>query len=266
MIIVQKKPARSSGLTLTYTSLIDLLLLPYANDSCVAMRARAAIRRKLWTVDIDKLQYDSECVVQARASALQAFGFEPCLWQLKVSLASLRGDKHILSISRTGSGKTLTFWLPILLASDGMIIVVVPLKLLGKQNLDQLTRAGISATITIVTGETASDSIFNASITIRCNFKGLITLSLTRYRIRHVPGDNHKPRTLNETRKEWLCKASKRSEVYGKNSQHSYLVTRPTVSASGAFSGRNSGKQDACQPYSRTYQSILHRLHYRITS
>lgn len=183
------------------------------------MRARAAIRRKLWTVDIDKLQYDSECVVQARASALQAFGFEPCLWQLKVSLASLRGDKHILSISRTGSGKTLTFWLPILLASDGMIIVVVPLKLLGKQNLDQLTRAGISATI--VTGETASDSIFNASITIRCNFKGLITLSLTRYRIRHVPGGNHKPRTLNETRKEWLCKASKRSEVYGKNSQHS---------------------------------------------
>lgn len=138
MIIVQKKPARSSGLTLTYTSLIDLLLLPYANGSCVAMRARAAIRRKLWTVDIDKLQYDSECVVQARASALQAFGFEPCLWQLKVSLASLRGDKHILSISRTGSGKTLTFWLPILhvLASDGMIIVVVPLKLLGKQNLD----------------------------------------------------------------------------------------------------------------------------------
>ena len=73
----------------------------------------------------------------------------------------LKGDKHVLSISRTGSGKTLTFWLPVILSYDGIVIVVLPLNVLAKQNLDQLTRAGINSVV--VTGETASAEQFEVS-------------------------------------------------------------------------------------------------------
>lgn len=93
----------------------------------------------------------------------------PCLWQLKVALATLRGDKHVVSISRTGSGKTLTFWIPILLASDGILIVVVPLNLLGKQNVDQLTKAGIPSIV--ITAKDASTSNFDVSIYFLYNYK-----------------------------------------------------------------------------------------------
>ena len=85
----------------------------------------------------------------------------PSLIVLKVALAMLKGDKHVLSISRTGSGKTLTFWLPVILSYDGIVIVVLPLNVLAKQNLDQLTRAGINSVV--VTGETASAEQFEVS-------------------------------------------------------------------------------------------------------
>lgn len=128
------------------------------------MCTHAVIKKELQRVNIDRLRFDSEWVVGVRARAVEAFGFEPCLWQIKVSLATLRGDKHVLSISRTGSGKTLTFWLPILLSEDGVLIVIVPLNLLGKQNVDQLSRIGISAIV--LTGETATQANFEVSIGI----------------------------------------------------------------------------------------------------
>ena len=125
------------------------------------MRAHAVIRRKLRSVNIDALRFDSDWVVKAREEVSKVFGVEPCLWQIKVSLAVLRGDKHILSISRTGSGKTLTFWIPVLLMDDGIQIVVIPLNLLGKQDVEQLARVNISAIV--LTGETATPSNFAVS-------------------------------------------------------------------------------------------------------
>lgn len=129
-------------------------------------RRYAVIKRQLRSVDIDGLDSDSPWVKLARERSQEVFGpnVRPCLWQAKVSLSTLKGEKHVLSIARTGSGKTLTFWLPVLLTSDGIIIVVVPLNILAEQNFDQLTRAGINTMV--ITAETATPANFEVSISL----------------------------------------------------------------------------------------------------
>ncbi|KAG1741906.1 uncharacterized protein EDB91DRAFT_1034681, partial [Suillus paluster] len=62
----------------------------------------------------------------------------PCLWQIEVVHTILRGDKDVISIAATGSGKTLTFWMPLLFRPQDMQIVVAPLNLLGTQNVNNL--------------------------------------------------------------------------------------------------------------------------------
>ena len=53
----------------------------------------------------------------------------------------------MVACAPTGAGKTLTFWIPILMTLkegvDKMSIVVTPLNLLGKQNKEALDKAGI---------------------------------------------------------------------------------------------------------------------------
>ncbi|KAL4260460.1 hypothetical protein AB1N83_009629 [Pleurotus pulmonarius] len=77
-----------------------------------------------------------------RDRAVAVFNRYPCLWQVKVTHAILRRDKDIVSIAGTGMGKTLTFWLPLLFRPTGMQIVVTPLNILGKQNIEVLEKAG----------------------------------------------------------------------------------------------------------------------------
>ncbi|KIO12248.1 hypothetical protein M404DRAFT_44354, partial [Pisolithus tinctorius Marx 270] len=66
-------------------------------------------------------------------------------WQLQVAEAILKGGRNVLCIARTGMGKTLTFWMPLLFWPAGIQIVVTPLNLLGKQNVMSLVKAGIQA-------------------------------------------------------------------------------------------------------------------------
>ncbi|KIJ64213.1 hypothetical protein HYDPIDRAFT_71054, partial [Hydnomerulius pinastri MD-312] len=49
-----------------------------------------------------------------RECTQQVFGVRPCLWQLKVAEALLKGDKDVLCTAGTGMGKTLGFWMPLL--------------------------------------------------------------------------------------------------------------------------------------------------------
>lgn len=71
-------------------------------------------------------------------------GKRPCLWQLLVIQTLLRANHNVTCISGTGSGKTLTFWMP-LLFREGIQIVVMPLNILGQQNVQQLSENGILA-------------------------------------------------------------------------------------------------------------------------
>ena len=72
--------------------------------------------------------------------------------------AILKHDKDIIAIAATGSGKTLAFWMPLLFNGDGIQIVVTPLNILGKQNVESLAKMGIQG-IT-VTAENATMQTF----------------------------------------------------------------------------------------------------------
>jgi superfamily II DNA helicase RecQ len=93
--------------------------------------------------------------IRERTEAL--FGVRPCDFQITDVVAQLE-KKHVVTISPTGSGKTLTFWMPLLFNDDGIMILITPLNVLGEQNVDELTRLGIPAVN--VTAETATDRLF----------------------------------------------------------------------------------------------------------
>jgi superfamily II DNA helicase RecQ len=79
-----------------------------------------------------------------RADTLRILGVRPCLWQIRVVEAFLKGDKDVVTISATGSGKTLTFLMPLLFHA-GFEIIICPLKTLGSQLATNFSKAGISA-------------------------------------------------------------------------------------------------------------------------
>ena len=62
----------------------------------------------------------------------QVFGFGPCLWQICVIRAILAGN-DVITIAPTGSGKSLTYWMPLLFMKYDITVVVTHLKLLGGQ-------------------------------------------------------------------------------------------------------------------------------------
>ena len=87
----------------------------------------------------------------------EVFGLCPCLWQIWVVCAILAGD-NVITIAPTGSGKSLTYWMPILYIKHGITVVVTPLKLLGGQFVDVLLGKGVSAVS--ITAANATNELF----------------------------------------------------------------------------------------------------------
>ncbi|KAF5381314.1 hypothetical protein D9615_008286 [Tricholomella constricta] len=85
---------------------------------------------------------------QIRDLVYRKFNKRACWLQIKIAL-SLRAGNDVVACAPTGAGKTLSFWIALLMAleEDGnkMIFVVTPLNLLGKQNVDTLDHAGLKA-------------------------------------------------------------------------------------------------------------------------
>ena len=92
------------------------------------------------------------------------FNKRPCWYQIKAALA-LHAGKDVITCAATGAGKTLSFWIALLMAmeegEDKMIIVVTPLNLLGKQNVDSLCQAGLCAIA--VSSENANATVYKVS-------------------------------------------------------------------------------------------------------
>ncbi|KAF8900872.1 P-loop containing nucleoside triphosphate hydrolase protein, partial [Gymnopilus junonius] len=74
-------------------------------------------------------------------------GKHPCWLQIQITLA-LHAGKDVVGCAKTGAGKTLSFWIPLLMAleegQDKMTFVVTPLNLLGKQNVAELEKASLN--------------------------------------------------------------------------------------------------------------------------
>jgi len=100
-------------------------------------------------------------VKEIRDLTKEVTGKRPCWFQVKVALAVYEG-KDVVACAPTGAGKTLSFWIPLLMALkdglDPMVIVVTPLNLLGKQNVDSLAKMNLPAVA--VDGQNASAETF----------------------------------------------------------------------------------------------------------
>ncbi|KIK18439.1 hypothetical protein PISMIDRAFT_78381, partial [Pisolithus microcarpus 441] len=66
------------------------------------------------------------------------FGKWPCLWQIRVAQAFLKGGQDIVCITGTSMGKTLMFWMPLLFCPRALQIIMTLLNQLGKQQVDCL--------------------------------------------------------------------------------------------------------------------------------
>ena len=62
----------------------------------------------------------------------------------------------VITIAPTGSGKSMTYWMPVLFIKYGISVIVTPLKLLGAQFSEMLEGVGISA-VSITAANTANE-------------------------------------------------------------------------------------------------------------
>ena len=79
-----------------------------------------------------------------RTRTIATFQKRPCQWQIDLCKAQLQG-RHIISVAATGSGKTLSYFMPLQFSADSVIIIVTALNVLGDQFVGDATRAGLSA-------------------------------------------------------------------------------------------------------------------------
>ena len=81
---------------------------------------------------------------QVQREVEERTGTRPCIWQIKVVRKVLEGG-DIITIAATGSGKSLTYWMVLLYIKHGIVVLVTPLKLLGKQFVDVLAKNDLKA-------------------------------------------------------------------------------------------------------------------------
>ncbi|KAI9434782.1 P-loop containing nucleoside triphosphate hydrolase protein [Lactarius indigo] len=79
-----------------------------------------------------------------RDAVKDRFGFFPCTWQLEAALTQLK-QMDLVTLAPTGSGKTLTFWMPLLFNRNGITIVITPLIVLGDKYVAELSAVSIPA-------------------------------------------------------------------------------------------------------------------------
>ena len=114
---------------------------------------------------------------QIRKLVQEKFGKWACSFQIRMAKALYEG-KDVVGISPTSSRKTLSFWIPLLMAHadglhDKMSFVVTPLNLLGKQNKQELNAASLPAVA--VSRENTNEQTFKVQVPVVCLIPILIT-------------------------------------------------------------------------------------------
>ena len=111
---------------------------------------------------VEKSPQPVPSIQDIRDATRKKFGRDPCLWQMKIAQAILKGDQDVILTSATGSGKMLTFWIPLLFWEKGIQIVCAPLNVLGSINTQALAEYGIPAIN--VTAENATAATFKVRV------------------------------------------------------------------------------------------------------
>ena len=82
-------------------------------------------------------------------------GIRPCIWQIEVVHKVLEGV-DVMTIAATGSRKSLCYWMVLLYVKYGIVFLVTPLKLLGKQFIEMLERNELH-TVSITTANATNE-------------------------------------------------------------------------------------------------------------
>ena len=76
----------------------------------------------------------------------------------RLLLFTLLEQQDVITVAATGSGKSLTNWMALLYIKYGIVLLVTPLKLLGKQFVEVLT--GNKITAVSMTAANATNQLF----------------------------------------------------------------------------------------------------------
>ena len=110
---------------------------------------------------IKNLLCSDNLVTETRRLCENFLGSSPCLWQIRVAFAILKGESDVICVARTGAGKSLTFYLPLAIQTKGIVIIVVPLNALASEMAATLSSGGISAIA--ITASNSSKRIYKVS-------------------------------------------------------------------------------------------------------
>ena len=121
------------------------------------------------------------------------YKYWPCTFQVKSGQLQLK-KRNVFTSAPTGSGKTLTFWIP-LLFHDRIQILVTPLNILGDKDAAEIAECfGINAVN--VTSETAIGALFK--IRRLCSFAvELFLICHIGNRSTEIPSHNCQPRAFD---------------------------------------------------------------------
>ena len=90
---------------------------------------------------------------QVQREVEERMGIQPCIWQIEVVHKVLEGV-DVITIAAMGSGKSLCYWMALLYVKYGMVFLVTPLKLLGKQFVETLERNDLHTMLMTATNAT----------------------------------------------------------------------------------------------------------------
>ena len=96
----------------------------------------------------------------------ERIGIRPCLWQIKVVRMILE-QWDVIEIAATGSGKSLPYWMALLFIKNGIVVLVTPLKLLGKQFVEVLEKNELTAIS--MTASNSNNEIFTVCVLLGMN-------------------------------------------------------------------------------------------------
>ena len=106
---------------------------------------------------IKKISCSTTLVTEIRNLCQQKLGSSPCLWQIRTALAILKGQKDVICVARTGAGKSLTFYIPLVVRTNGIVIIVVPLNALATDMAAKLSEKGLNAIAVTAANSTAKN-------------------------------------------------------------------------------------------------------------
>ena len=120
-------------------------------------------------------------------------GIRPCIWQIDVVRKVLEGV-DVMTIAAMGSGKSLCYWMALLYVKYGIVFLVTPLKLLGKQFVKTLERNELHAVS--ITAANATNELFEVHGPQCCKVIKLIVPAGNRKGC--LPAGGSQPRTSSQ--------------------------------------------------------------------